>query len=1092
MKGKKFLAGILSAAMVLATMAVPAFADDDVTEVNSSAGFYSAIKAADRNSTIKLTSDITLVAEYYNDNGTVDTGMEANRYKQIGKDCTIDLNGHKLEIGWADALVTSYKVTFTSKQRAKITWNDTSHTATISDSPFRIENNGGFSFENIDFEGRKAEYAVVNMNTASGTCSFDNCAYSETSGTGMFIVTNGVSNVVTVNNSQISATEKFLQNGTCYISGEDTSISGGLNGTTKIYKAGNATIPSWSGVTAFVATVTSTTGTTAYSSIDTAFGDAPAGSTITLYDDVAPTRFENEVTDATTLDLNGHILYVNEGTTTHDCYWGLMTFKNGTLQVNETEASTAIFNAWDKEDDLVFDNVVINAPDLEGTYLIGSNRGKITLQNGTKVNVGKENGPTLDLSSVIGVGMDDLVIDNSNITVYNTTGHVIITNTYDIDVTITGNSTISATNVQSCIFLNDNDSLTIGENVTITTSGIEPSRYNPNGDGIVLEKDTTYTNNSNNVNTTVKGGARIGNVYYGTLNQALAAATAGDEIVMLSDATISSATTVDDKITNAKELNLNGKTLTMAVNGIHFGATDIVGGTDDDTRGKIIMTSAASGGQGVIYVCYGNGGTMNIKNVDIDATALNNGSVIEQQSFGGPNYVILNHTKIDAQCTEEGLKNVIVTYDDKFEMNNNSEIIATNVGHAINTSNAEVVIDKSTVTATNCEDCIYSHGNENAAVTITGASTITASGSRGDATWNPTAADILLKGSTPYTKANEATVNASVYRPVTATSVADELMVKFVPTANEREYDIVVVPEENTKTINRLMTADLTFAFSGTAEGASRQSYEIIPEDGVNVQKDGDLYHFNLDGVNEADKSGVEVKLGTVKLGGYGTFNFALADSDDTNARRIFTAAVETNIATECSGTALTAGGNMSDVTIALPKAKLTINIEFPNSINDNANAYQKMYVDIKGGDVNKTIKLGTDATMASNAYKVEETLPLSSYNITVYGDGYRTARYTVQLTEDKTLSFWNDAKVDSKKKAIEENVSEAVASTFLAGELVDDGEINLYDLNAVVSYFGKKAPNTTDEWDLACYDLDRNGIIDSRDVAFVLVSWGN
>ena len=56
-----------------------------------------------------------------------------------------------------------------------------------------------------------------------------------------------------------------------------------------------------------------------------------------------------------------------------------------------------------------------------------------------------------------------------------------------------------------------------------------------------------------------------------------------------------------------------------------------------------------------------------------------------------------------------------------------------------------------------------------------------------------------------------------------------------------------------------------------------------------------------------------------------------------------------------------------------------------------------------------------------------------------------------------------------------------------MAGDIVKDSKINTYDLSAVVSYFG--------ETDLvgnnnayAKYDLNRDGFIDSKDVAMVLV----
>lgn len=66
------------------------------------------------------------------------------------------------------------------------------------------------------------------------------------------------------------------------------------------------------------------------------------------------------------------------------------------------------------------------------------------------------------------------------------------------------------------------------------------------------------------------------------------------------------------------------------------------------------------------------------------------------------------------------------------------------------------------------------------------------------------------------------------------------------------------------------------------------------------------------------------------------------------------------------------------------------------------------------------------------------------------------------------------------------------VTSNFLAGDIVKDNKINIYDLSAVVSYFGTTGLATDNHPEYAQYDLNRDGVIDSKDVAYVLVSWGN
>ena len=91
---------------------------------------------------------------------------------------------------------------------------------------------------------------------------------------------------------------------------------------------------------------------------------------------------------------------------------------------------------------------------------------------------------------------------------------------------------------------------------------------------------------------------------------------------------------------------------------------------------------------------------------------------------------------------------------------------------------------------------------------------------------------------------------------------------------------------------------------------------------------------------------------------------------------------------------------------------------------------------------------------------------------------------------ESKVLNFWNNVKdnaveVEEDKETSKKNV------TFLAGDIVKDAIINIYDLSAVVSYFGEIDLDENNNKTYAKYDLNRDGKIDSKDVAYVLVSWG-
>ena len=226
-------------------------------------------------------------------------------------------------------------------------------------------------------------------------------------------------------------------------------------------------------------------------------------------------------------------------------------------------------------------------------------------------------------------------------------------------------------------------------------------------------------------------------------------------------------------------------------------------------------------------------------------------------------------------------------------------------------------------------------------------------------------------------------------------------------------------------------------------------------------------------------------------------------------------------------------------------KQDLRINVVFPNNVINQKAAYTDMMLTVAGGDIpvdaegvkKYEIPLGSDKTAGdlaapdgttgtfASAYKtdlktsqvdeeysgyavtLDDVLTKNvSYTVTVTGAGYRTTRYTVlldaesadpQVEPSKEITFWNnvidveDAQDHTRGDFIEPGVSEKVMTNFLAGELVSDNEINIYDLSAVVSYFGSTADSTDAAWGYAKYDLNRDGKIDSKDISYVLVSWG-
>ena len=315
----------------------------------------------------------------------------------------------------------------------------------------------------------------------------------------------------------------------------------------------------------------------------------------------------------------------------------------------------------------------------------------------------------------------------------------------------------------------------------------------------------------------------------------------------------------------------------------------------------------------------------------------------------------------------------------------------------------------------------------------------------------------------------------------------------------DSEYDIVLKATEANKKINGLLTADLTFSLEQGTTGLV--NYEITPAANMSLLVNGNRYTFSFDGTNAHSATGDEIVIGKVKFNGYCTgANFKVDTSADAVNKLHTTEAVDSIVdeyLTNGDGTntgKLDAAASIDGINLTQETANLTVNVSFPNAIEDNAVAYQNMKVTVSGNGTNEVVELGSDnsnVTFANDTYTVEFTDKLvkgNTYTVTVSGAGYRTARYTVSMTGAKTLNFWNNVK--TAPAYVEENVGNPTNTNFLAGDIVKDGQINIYDLSAVVSYFG--TDNLVSEHPTyAKYDLNRDGVIDSKDVAYVLVSWG-
>ena len=328
--------------------------------------------------------------------------------------------------------------------------------------------------------------------------------------------------------------------------------------------------------------------------------------------------------------------------------------------------------------------------------------------------------------------------------------------------------------------------------------------------------------------------------------------------------------------------------------------------------------------------------------------------------------------------------------------------------------------------------------------------------------------------------------------------IADTLNLTFKKhTDDERVYDIVL--NGDGKDINRLNAAEFKFDLSTT-----KMTYDIKAADGMALipQKDG-KYEFHFDGkdaIGGAD-SGAEIVIGTVTFDGYDTFTFKATVGRATATKTSDNLVSEFVVGGADGKGTLNIDGDDNKIVdeIKVPTQILTINVLTNHNVGNNVAAYQNMTVAISGGNLAGnvlTYKLGSDnsdVTVATNAngdvisYQIKTELDQNKlYTVNVSGEGYRTARYTVTMNADKTLSVWNN--VMSNEVTV---VDDTKATTnFLAGDIVKDNSINIYDLSAVVAYFGTEM--ATNEYNkYAKYDLNRDGEIDIMDISIVLTSWG-
>ncbi len=259
-------------------------------------------------------------------------------------------------------------------------------------------------------------------------------------------------------------------------------------------------------------------GDTEYATLEEAFVKANDGETITLLDNATPTLIsQRAITKAATIDLNGKTLTLTED----DLYFGTTIFKNGNIVVDPSvKPSTAVFWMFANQT-LTFDNVKLTATGVTGTYLIGldGNNADLNLLNSSEIIVENSTALDLDIICVNSSTGNDIVIDNSKVSVTNLDGRVFFRGNY----TVSGNSDIDLKGITKAGFrIEAGQTLTIKDTATVDIEG------EPRDGGIHLTDVSAIYNkeDSATVNATINrpAVAKIGDTEYATVTDALKAA----------------------------------------------------------------------------------------------------------------------------------------------------------------------------------------------------------------------------------------------------------------------------------------------------------------------------------------------------------------------------------------------------------------------------------------------------------------------------------------------------------------------------------------------------------------------------------------
>ena len=362
----------------------------------------------------------------------------------------------------------------------------------------------------------------------------------------------------------------------------------------------------------------------------------------------------------------------------------------------------------------------------------------------------------------------------------------------EVDLIFNGENTMTATNTDGLwCAIGASEYETNGTMPTAATGKVTVA-LNDTG----LDADGVYPASS-------KAVAEVDGEYYDTLEEAFSNATEGQTITLLADAT--PTLTSQRAITSASVIDLNGKTLTLTEDDLYFGTTTFKNGT-------IEVDSSVVSSTAVFWMFEGQ--TLTFDAVEIVATGVTGTYLIGTNGGDEADIILQNGSKITiANTTKAGLTAVIagngtndtVTID-------NSTIDVSNIDGRVALGGSYTVKGASSITANGVKEGFYIRDGQSLSIEDTSSVTITL---------NPddeTRYGINLNGSATYTKAETATVNATIKGFYTITFDAGDVTGATIPS------QMTIPPYDNT--INTSPAASCSgYNFTGWHDGTSIVSF---------------------------------------------------------------------------------------------------------------------------------------------------------------------------------------------------------------------------------------------------------------------------